>query len=62
MYLVKRFIVPALHLFINRYLQATAHHLLSIYLYPKLSVKIHTEAGETLTHFVLFLLHYLIPP
>ena len=55
MYLATSFIAPAIHLFINRYLQATAHYSPIIYLYLKLSVKIHKEAGETLTHSVLLL-------
>jgi len=61
-YLAKRFIPPAIHLFINRYLQATPHHSPMIYLSPKLLVKIHQEVGETLIHSVLLYLHSLIPP
>ena len=62
MYLAKSFIAPAIHLFINQYLQATAHYLPIIYLQLKLLVKIHTEAGERLTHPVLLFLHSLITP
>jgi len=60
-YLAKRFIVSAIHLFINRYSQATTHHSPIIYLQLKLSVKIHKDAGETIMHAVLLFLHSLIP-
>jgi len=59
--LAKSFIMPAIHLFLNRYLQASAHHSHIIYLSWNHSVKIHTEAGETLTHSVLLCLHCLVP-
>jgi len=62
MYLFKWFIAPAIHLFINRYSHATAHHSPIIYLQSTLSVKIHKEAGETLMHSVLHFLHSLITP
>jgi len=62
MYPVKSCIAPAIHLFINRYSQVTAHHMAMIYLYRKLSVKIHKESGETLTHSVVHFLPSLIPP
>jgi hypothetical protein len=62
MYVAKSCIAPATHLFINRYPQATAHHLPIIYLQLKLSDKIHTEAGATWTHSVLLFFHSLIPP
>jgi len=60
--LAKCFIAPARHLFINRYLQATAHHSPIIYLWLKLSVRIHREADEPLTHSVLLIPRSLIPP
>jgi len=62
MYLAKSFIVPAIYLFINHSSQATAYYSPIIYLQLKLSVKIHKEPGETLTHSVLLFLHSLIPP
>jgi len=61
-YLAKRFIAPAIHLFINQYSQATAHRSPIIYLQLKLSVKLHKEAGETLTHSVQPFLRSLVPP
>jgi len=61
-YLAKTFIAPAIHLLIYRYSQTTAHHSAIIYLQPTVSVKLHKEAGETLTHSVLHFLHSLIPP
>jgi len=61
MFLAKSFIVPAIHLFINRYLQASAHHSPIIYLQLKHAVKIHKEAGETLMHSVLLFCHSLVP-
>jgi len=61
-YLATRFIVPAIHLFINRYWQATAHYSPIIYLYLKHSVKQHKEAGKTLTHSVRHFLRSHIPP
>jgi len=51
MYHAKRFIAPAIHLFMNRYSQGTYHSPI-IYLYLKLSVKLQ-KAGEPLTHSVL---------
>jgi hypothetical protein len=57
----KSFIAPAVHLFINRYSQATAHLSPRIYLYLKHSVTIHKEAAEILTHSVLSFLHSLVP-
>ena len=60
MYLVKRFIAPAILLFINRYSQATAHHSPIIYLQLKLSVRIHKEASATFTCSVILCLHSLI--
>jgi len=62
MYLAKRFIAPAIHLFINRYSQATTHHLPMIYLSQKLSVKLHKEAGELLMHSILLCLQSFISP
>jgi len=62
MCLAKRFIPPAVYLFINRYSHAIAHHSPMIYLQLKLLGKIHKEAGETLTHSVILFLHSLIPP
>jgi len=61
-YLAKRYIAPAIHLFINWYSQATAHHSPIIYLQLKLSVQLHKEAGETLTQSVLVFLNSHIPP
>jgi len=52
-YLANSFIAPTIHLFINRYSQATAQYSPKIHLYPKPSAKIHNEAGETLSHSVL---------
>jgi hypothetical protein len=60
MSLAKGFIAPAIHLFINRDLQASAHQSPIIYLLPKHSVKIHKEAGQTLTHAVLLFHHSLV--
>jgi hypothetical protein len=61
MYLAKMFIAPAIYLFINRYSQAAAHHSPIIYLSLKHSVKIHKEAGETLTHSVRLSPPSLVP-
>jgi len=61
-YPAKRFIVRAIHLFINRYSQATAHHVPKICLQLKLLVKLHTGACETFTHSVLLFLHSPILP
>ena len=61
MYLVKRFGGHTLHLVINQYFQATAYHSPIKYLQLILSVKIHKEAGESLTHCVLLVLQSLIP-
>jgi len=52
-YLANSFIAPTIHLFINRYSQATAQYSPKIHLYPKPSAKIHNQAGETLSHSVL---------
>ena len=60
-YHAKRFIVPAIHLFMNRYSQATSYHSHIIYLWLKLSVKLH-KAGEPLTHPVLLFLPSFISP
>ena len=57
----KRFIVPAMHLFMNRYSQATSYHSPIINLKLKLSVKLHT-AGEPLTHPVLHCFSSFISP
>ena len=46
-YLAKTIIAPAIHLFINWYSQATAHHWPIIYLSMKLTVMLHKEAGDT---------------
>jgi len=61
-YLAKVFIAPPIHLFGNRYLQATAYNSPKIYLKLKLSVKLHREAAETLMHSVLLVPYCLIPP
>jgi hypothetical protein len=55
MYHVKRFIAPAIPLFMKWYSQATSHQ-------PKFSVKLHKEAGEPLMHAVLLCLHSFISP
>jgi len=55
MYHAKRFIAPAIHLFMNRYSQVTSYHSPIIHLQLKLSVKLH-KAGEPLTHSVLLFL------
>jgi len=60
-YHAKRFIVPAIHLFMNRYSQATSYHSPIIYLSLKLSVKVH-KAGEPLTHSVILFLPSFITP
>jgi hypothetical protein len=58
----KRFNAPAIHLFMNRYAQATPYHLPMIYLQLKLLVKLHKETGEPLMHSVIaFLLSYISP-
>jgi len=61
-YLGKRFIAPSIYLFINWYSQATAHDSVIIYLLLKLSVKLHTEAGESFTHTILLFFDSLISP
>jgi len=61
MYHAKRFISPAIHLFMNRHSQATSYHWPIIYLELKLTVKLH-EAGEPLTHSVLLFLPSFISP
>jgi len=61
MYHAKRFIAPAIHLFMNRYSQSTSYHLPIIYLYLQLSVKLH-KAREPLTHSVLLFLLFFISP
>jgi len=58
----KRYVAPAIHLLLNRYSQATAHYSPIIHLKLKLSVKLHKEAGETLTHSAQLFLNSLIPP
>jgi hypothetical protein len=63
MKLAKTFIAPAIYLFINQYSQATAHYSPIIYLYRKLSVKIHIEAGEIfciLSYFFFSALYLLV--
>ena len=57
----KGFIALAIHLFINRYSQATSYRSPLIYLYLLLSVKLD-KAGERLTHSVLLFLPSLISP
>jgi len=61
MHRAKRFIAPAIHLFMNRYSQATSYHSPIIYLELKLSVKLH-KAGEPWTHYVLLFLPSFISP
>ena len=58
-YLAKRIIALAIHLFINRYSQVTAHHSPMIDLLKSLPVKLHTEAGETYQCILLYF--FLIP-
>jgi len=60
-YHAKSFIAPAIHLFMNRYSQATRYHSAILYLQLKLSVKLH-KAGEPLTHSVLPILPSFISP
>jgi hypothetical protein len=61
MCLAKNFIAPAIHLLINLYSQASAHHSPIIYVQLKYSVNIHKQAGEILTHYVLQFLQSLVP-
>ena len=61
MYHTKRFIAPAIHLFMNRYSRSTSYHSPIIYLWLKLSVKLH-KAGEPLTHSVLLFLPSFVSP
>jgi len=62
-YLVKSFIVPAIHPFIKGYSQDTARHSHILYLWLKHSVKLHTEADafcptfSSLPYSSWFLLH-----
>jgi len=46
-YLAKRVIEPAMHLFTNRYFQGCDHLSHIIYLKMELTVRLHKEAGET---------------
>ena len=57
----KRFIAPAIHLNINQYSQATAHHTQIICLKLRFLVMLHKEAGETLTHSDIHFLRSLLP-
>ena len=52
MYHAKRFIAPAIYLFMNRYSHATSYNSPIIYLSLKLLVMLH-KAGEPLTHSIL---------
>jgi len=61
MYHGKRFIAPAIYLFMNRYSHATSYNSPIIYLEQKLSVMLH-KAGELLTHSVLHFLPSFISP
>ena len=61
MYHAKIFILPAIHLFMNWYSQATSYHSPIIYLQLKLSDMLH-KAGGQLTHSVLLFLPAFISP
>ena len=54
-YLTKRFIVPAMHLFIIRYSPATAHCSALLCLYITLSVKQNEEVGKAYWHILSYL-------
>jgi len=60
MYHAKRFIAPAIYVFMNRYSQDTYHSPI-IYLWLILLVKVH-KAGEPLTHSVLLFLPSFTSP
>jgi len=57
----KRFIAPAIHLFMNRYPQHTSYNSPRIHVELKLFVKLHI-AGEPMTHPVLLFLPSIISP
>jgi len=57
-----RFIAPAIHRVMNGYPDGTCYRPPVLYLLLKLSVKLHSEAGEQFTHSVLHFLHSFVSP